>query len=417
MEPTPKHKTRTLWLCGILHAFTHVYQVVLMPLYLLIQEDLKLPSVSATPLLVTVMGLAYFLPSYLTGVLADRTSRKRMLTFGLMINGLGFIALSFAPSYAWALAAVVVAGLGGSLFHPAATPLVARLYPVETGKALGLVAIGASAGFFAGPIFAGWRAVATGSWRTPVLELGLLGVLTAVLFAWLAEEDRPAAPASPRVKSSQKLFPSTALWCYFLALSVAFSLRDFAGSGMGSLSSLFLQKARHFTPGMTGLALSGIFLASAISNPLFGRLSDTGRIRWASAVLATAALMMAVFPWMPSAWLIPVALAYGFFFMASYPITEAAVVQAVPDAVRGRVYGLFITVGGLFGNFGHWSVGHWVRQLGSEAENPASYHRLYGLLAVLVLLSLSGLPCLHAIRRREDECLATAAAAKRIGAD
>jgi len=41
---------------------------------------------------------------------------------------------------------------------------------------------------------------------------------------------------------------------------------------MGSLSSLFLQRAHGFSPKTTGLALSVIFLASAVSNPLFGWL-------------------------------------------------------------------------------------------------------------------------------------------------
>ena len=49
---------------------------------------------------------------------------------------------------ALALASVAVAGVGGSFFHPAATALVARLYPEATGKALGLIGIGAGAGFF-----------------------------------------------------------------------------------------------------------------------------------------------------------------------------------------------------------------------------------------------------------------------------
>lgn len=39
------HKTRTLWLTGMLHCFTHLYGVALLPLYLLMQRDLKLDSV------------------------------------------------------------------------------------------------------------------------------------------------------------------------------------------------------------------------------------------------------------------------------------------------------------------------------------------------------------------------------------
>src|SRR5213078_4381971 len=71
------HKSRTLCLCGALHAFTHIYHVALMPLYLLIQRNLKLASVEQATLLLTLMMSAYFAPSYGMGVLADRFSRKK----------------------------------------------------------------------------------------------------------------------------------------------------------------------------------------------------------------------------------------------------------------------------------------------------------------------------------------------------
>ncbi|HYG36186.1 MAG TPA: MFS transporter, partial [Clostridia bacterium] len=185
------NKTRTLWLTGTLHAFTHLYQVALMPLYLLIQKDLGLQSVSQATLLLTVLMVACFGPSYPIGILADKFSRKKLLTIGLIVNGLGFVGLAAAPNLAVALMAVVIAGVGGSFYHPAATAMIARLFPTSTGKAFGLVGIGAGAGFFVGPIYTGWR-VATlepvlgaAAWRRPVLELGVLGIITALLFAWL----------------------------------------------------------------------------------------------------------------------------------------------------------------------------------------------------------------------------------------
>ena len=113
------------------------------------------------------------------------------------------------------------------------------------------------------------------------------------------------------------------------------------------------------------------------------------------------ALMM-LFPHVPGFWVIPVLLAYGFFFMASYPITEAALMEAVHDSVRGRVFGLFITIGGLVGNLSHWLVGSWIQGLGPGAFEPGSYSPLYVTLALFVLVSLAGLPCLHAIRKREE---------------
>ncbi len=409
MKSEAGHKTRTLWVSGILHAFTHLYQVALLPLYLMIERDLKLASVSHATLLLTVMMVAYFAPSYPAGVLADRLSRKKLLGFGLAINALGFIILGLAPNYAWALAGVAVAGFGGSFYHPSATAMVARLFPVGTGKALGLVGIGASIGFFAGPIYAGWRAgtlepiLGAAAWRRPVLELGALGLVGAAAFAWLADNERPAPPSEHQSKRSQKLFPAPALWFFFLIGAAAFSLRDFAGTSMGSLSSLFLQNAHGYDPKWTGLALSGIYLASVISNPIFGGLSDRGRKRWTMLVLSIAALMVLLLPHAAPGWTIPIFVIFGFFFMSSYPMTEAALMESVPDPVRGRVFGLFITVGGLMGNLSHWVVGAYVKGMGATAYSVGAYFGIYAVLGLMMALSPAGLLCLLRLPRHEQK--------------
>ena len=409
MKPDAHHRTRTLWLAGTLHGFTHMYQVALMPLYLRIQSDFRLHSVEEATLLVTVMGVAYFVPGYPLGMLADRWSRKRLMGTGLAINGLGFVGLAFAPTYAWALASVILAGFGGSFYHPAATALIARLFPEARGRALGLAGIGASAGFFFGPIYSGWRVVTCGNWRAPVLELGVAGLAAAALFTWLAEEERDAGAMRPAAMRNglscaghaDKLFPTPVLWAFFLAASFLFSLRDFVGSAVPTSASLFLQNAHGFSPKLTGIALSGIFAASAISNPLFGRLSDSGRIRWIAFVLVMAAALISIFPRVPVAWMVPVLVAYGFFVMCSYPMTEAGLMEAVPDSVRGRVFGLFTTVSGLVSNLSHWLVGDWVHRLGPGASLPSRYLPLYGAMALLMLCSLTALPFLRGLRKRE----------------
>src|SRR5260370_26771067 len=99
MQADKNHKTWVLWLTGALHAFTHLYQVALMPLYLLIQKDFKFQSVSQATLLLTILMVACFGPSYPIGILADRFNRTKLLGFGLAVNALGFIALSWAPNY------------------------------------------------------------------------------------------------------------------------------------------------------------------------------------------------------------------------------------------------------------------------------------------------------------------------------
>ena len=412
MSHDESHRTRTLTLTTVLHGFTHIYQMALIPLYLPMQTFFRRDSVDDATLLVTALLVAYFLPSYAMGVLADRFSRKKLLTLGLLINALGFIGLAFAPTYPLALACVMVAGLGGSFFHPAATALVAQLYPGATGRALGTLGIGASVGFCLGPLYAGWRAQMTGDWRWPVAELGIFGLIMAGLFAWLADEhaaERRSPTGHESISTGKHagsetgapMFPTPALWLMFLAAAFIFLLRDFTGSSMSTVGSLFLQKARGFSVGQTGLTISVLFVASAISNPLFGHFSDRARLRWAAALITISAGFVAAFPHVPVAWVVPVLLVYGFFFLASYPIVEAALMESVPNAVRGRVFGLFITIGGLLGNLSHYIVGKWVESLGARKGEVAAYYPLYGWLAVFLLLSLLGLPCLRALRSRE----------------
>lgn len=364
------------------------------------RKDLNFTGDAQAPFLVTAMGIAYCLPSYPVGILADRLNRKTLLIAGLVINSLAFVALALVHSYSAVLISVIIAGIGGSFFHPCATSLVARLFPEATGKALGRMGIGAGVGFFIAPLYSGWRAASVG-WRIPALELGLAGLAVALIFWWLADDQPPQhASATTHATPAHTAFASCAVWILLFGAATLFSLRDFAGCGMTSMGSLYLQHAHGFSPRDTGFAISCIFLASAISNPIFGSLSDRGRFRWSATVLVLASTVMLSFPWLSKAWFAIAFAAYGFFFMASYPMIEAGLMDLVPDSMRGRAFGLFITAGGVFGNLGHWSSGQWVNSLGQSAATARSYAGAYGTLATLVLLSATGLLCMNGIRKR-----------------
>jgi hypothetical protein len=93
---------------------------------------------------------------------------------------------------------------------------------------------------------------------------------------------------------------------------------------------------------------------------------------------------------------------FGFFLMATYPVVEAALMQAVPASIRASFFGLFITIGGLLGNASHWFVGRWVEAMGPASRSPGAYGSIYTLLAALMALSVVGLPCLHSFARNRS---------------
>ena len=72
----------TLALCTVLHAFTHAYGTMLVPLYLLMKDDLGLDYVSRASLLVTLYSVVYCLGSFLAGIATDESADPRSAGMG-----------------------------------------------------------------------------------------------------------------------------------------------------------------------------------------------------------------------------------------------------------------------------------------------------------------------------------------------
>jgi len=402
-ELTLAQRHVSLWLVTLLHAITHIYQFALLPLYLAIRADLHLTGDWQATMLVTVQGVAYFGVSLPMGILADKVSRKRLLTVGTLLNALAMLGLAYAPSYGWAIAWMALAGLAGSFFHPAATPLMVALFPERPGWALGRAAIGAAFGFFIAPFYSGWRAQAAG-WRQPCLELAIAGVVAAVLFQLLAREPHDAPHATARATEHK----TRNQWKMLLAVAlvaVAFSLRDFGTSGITTFNSLFLQRGLGFDAKATGAMLGLMFLTGMLSNPLLGSLSDKHRFLACTVTILCTAALAVLIPWAPREWIWLALCLYGFFTLANYPITEAALMESVPDVLRGRTFGVFITVGGTIASFAHWAMGKVADSLQHRAAGTntalaaGDFAPWYMLLAALIAVSVIGIQGIRWLRK------------------
>src|SRR5688500_20217479 len=69
----------TLFLCTILHAFTHAYGTLLVPLYLLMVNDLRLRGVCFASAVVSVYGILYCAECCVAGKMSDMYIRKMLL--------------------------------------------------------------------------------------------------------------------------------------------------------------------------------------------------------------------------------------------------------------------------------------------------------------------------------------------------
>jgi MFS family permease len=403
----------TLGLCTVLHAFTHAYGTILVPLYLLIVADLKLRGVNAASLVVTVYGFVYCLVSYVAGVMADRADRRFLLGVGLVGNAAAITLMGVTRQYEWLLVLGVVAGLFGALFHPSANALVSAHYPKNPGMAIGFLAVGAGIGFFLGPQYAGWRAedahwtlggAYIADWQRPMLEAGAAGLVVGLIFLVVAKEaeqrvspaKRPS-PADGNGDSSSIVTSSgtratrgrplgAVMRRRMLAVALTLMCRDFAGVASITLASIYLQKAHHLSAKQTGFIVGAMMLIGVIVNPLCVYLSP-GRRRLPAlvTVLALAGLVVLAVPLVTVRFVLPVLCVFQAFHLGSYAVSEAAMLERVDPAVRGRVIGMFLSIAGTFASTAPWVIAFWTDRMGASAATPRAYLGPYGLVSAMML--------------------------------
>jgi MFS family permease len=393
-DPAPRSQV-TLILSTVLHTFTHAYGAMLVPLYLLISADLRLPGVKYAALLVTVFGVVYNISSYGAGMLADRLNRKNLLGWGLIVNALAIGLMGVTRRYEGLIALAVLAGLAGTLFHPAANALIPAHFPKSPGMAIGFLGVGSGLGFFFGPQYAGWSALhsnwhfaSVANWQKPCVELGALGIISGIVFLLFARE----ASGSHLQRTAPKPLGPHLRWTV-LAIAATLGCRDFSGVASVSLVSIYLQKAHHQNASAAGFVVGAMMLIGVISNPLAVLISPRRkRLPMLTGTMMLAGLVVCTVPWVSKAWVLPVLCAYQACQLGSYAMSDAAMLERVAPALRGRVVGLFLMVAGTAASFSPWIMGYWTDRFGSRSNEQLAYVAPFVLLGALMWAATLSIP-------------------------
>src|SRR5262249_61307955 len=108
---------------GTAHFFSHFFQLSLAPLFPLVRAELGI-GYAALGLVLTIFYGASGLAQTPAGFLVDRFGARRVLLAGLSLQATAVALFGLAPSY-WALLPLAaLAGLGNSVFHPAASAIL-----------------------------------------------------------------------------------------------------------------------------------------------------------------------------------------------------------------------------------------------------------------------------------------------------
>jgi MFS family permease len=174
-----------------------------------IRHELLISDTEVSLLLGTAFAVVYGTAGIPFGLLADRTSRRNLIFFGVIVWSLGTVACGCVHSFRGLFAARVVVGLGESVLSPAAISLISDYFPaarrgLPVGSYLSGIAIGQGAAILIGGaalqlvevgVFARTLLAPIAPWRLVLALLGALGLLWALAVLLIHEPERRAASA------------------------------------------------------------------------------------------------------------------------------------------------------------------------------------------------------------------------------
>ena len=292
---------------------------VLMLAYVLCLMDRKLPFILVEPIrhdlnlsdtqigLLTglVFTLVYSTSAIPVARLADRFSRKWVMTTSVVIWSALTSAGGFAQNF-WQLAAAragVAIGESGAM--PSSHSMLADLFPVHRrATAASIFMAGAPIGILIG-MAAGGIISDLADWRTAMILIGAPGILLGLLMAFTIREPKRTAVAkdAPKVgmfQAAKILFTRPT----FRHLAFAAMLSSLAGTAAQSFGPAFMMRNYGLSTTETGISYGLVLGLGGLTGALLGgfvadklrRYDERGGIFFVSAVIAVAAPFQ-VFCW------------------------------------------------------------------------------------------------------------------------
>ena len=333
----------------------------------------------------SLFALVQFVASPIVGRISDRTGRKPMLVWGLIVFGLAEFVFA-ATSKLWLFdLSRAVDGLSAAMFVPTSMALAADITTREQrAKVIGWLSAAFSGGLMLGPGLGGL--LANISYKMPFWVAGVLGIISAVVafFALPADEQEELQSHTERADEElagsswdavKKMMTPALVILFVMILVSAFGL-----AGFESIYSLYVNQVHHFdlTTIAAVLTVNGV-LSLLLQVFLFDHLviwfGEVQIIRW-SFFISVIGTLIVIYD--HSHWQLFVAtlVVYEGFDMLRPAITT--LLTKMSESNQGLLNGI---------NMSLTSIGNIIGPLLSGALLDMNYQAPYLVVAVFMLVS------------------------------
>ena len=337
-------------LVGVAHATSHLFHLLLPPLFPLLMPDFGFGYTEAG-FLMTVFFAISGVGQAFAGIVVDRYGARRVLMSGVGLLAASGLALSAAVNYPMLLLAVALAGVGNSVFHPADFSLLnKKVSPSRLGYAFSAHGLSGNLGWAIGAAISG-TALAWAGWRGAGLAAALVALCSVAalqLARPLLDDDVARVGAGGTATGTTFGFLGLpVIWLafmFFLLITAAFGgLQSFSVPVLGGIYGL--------TAAAGVAALTGYLLGSAAGMVVGGFVA--ARVHAHDRTVGSALVGAAVFASMlasglPPAWsVIPLMVGIGIGVGLAGPSRDLLVRRVATESLAGgnaspafgRVYG------------------------------------------------------------------------------
>jgi predicted MFS family arabinose efflux permease len=251
---------------------------LIFPILGLIAKDFDI-SEDQLGALATGFFAVYACAAPLTGIIADRVSRKMILLVALVAWSIVTALSGLAVGFASLLVFRSLTGLGEGGYFPTALSLIGDFFgPTQRGRAIALHGVCTTLGGSAGYAIGGVLGEKLG-WRGPFLLAVVPGLaLAAVVAIAFREPTRGAMQETPAVAVAMPLVRRSYLRIVtsrgVVLMSLSACAASFAMNGLNTFFPLYLQRERHVSVGDAGILTGLLFAATILGQLSGGFLSD-----------------------------------------------------------------------------------------------------------------------------------------------
>ena len=297
-------------------------------------------SALAVGIALALRSVPWFTIGPFGGVLADRLDRRRLMIGSNLIRAGLVAALPFTHA-AWQAYAIALASSSfGPVFRPARGAMLAQIAAGERlVPALVVAETTHSVLHTLGPAFGGLMVLALGARNAFFVDAASF-VLAAAFIVTIPSRGRPPPSEHPVLEEIRDGVRAIVRAPAVRTYSVMNAGMYFGGAGVTALLVVYVRDVLHQPGGEFGLVLSVAGLGTVLASLAIGARDDHHpRTPWTYlAVIGMAAFCLAAFT--PAlAFLLPIAFVSGLTDAGTGIPMSATIAEALPDAVRGRVYG------------------------------------------------------------------------------